>query len=364
MRRNREDFELVGSIRRAYELNATGEVDGQPTRDWLITEARMTPAMASRLMLLVHGLAEFPATEVVFAAGEITVDHAYAIVKALRSLPDELRPTLEPQLLDIAETDPPTEITRLIERLLEALGHDKHSDIARERREGSRYVRVVDTLGRTGDLRGLLMPDTRAKLVTALQRAAHKTGTEDQRTPTQRAHDALDEILDVYLAHDDEPSFAGAPRSAMVLIPLDVLEDRLATTQSTLLPTGAQIGPDTARRLACDAELIPVVLGTRSEVLDLGRAARDFNAAIRRACWLEQHGCCAFPRCTRVPRDCHHVIWWSAGGRTTLGNAAWLCAYHHWLVHEGRWELRKRRDHSFTWTSPSGEQPIRHLSAA
>lgn len=364
VRRNRDDFELVASMRRAYDINATGEVDGQPLRDWLVTEARLTPSSASRHIYLVHRLAEFPATESAFAAGQITLDHAYAIVKALRSVHPDVRPTLEPQLLEIADTESPIEITRLMDRLLEALGHDKDSEVARERRQGDRYVRVVDTLGRTGDLRGLLMPETRTKLATALQRAAHKTGPDDERTPAQRAHDALDEILDIYLAHDEEPSFAGAPRSVMVLIPLEVLEDRLATANSTLLPTGAQIGPETARRLACDAEVIPAVLGSRSEVLDLGRAARCFNSAVRRAAWLEQQGCCAFPGCKRRPSECHHVVWWSAGGRTSLDNAAWLCAYHHWLAHEGRWKLRKKDGHSFTWTSPDGGEKTRHLLAA
>ena len=38
--------------------------------------------------------------------------------------------------------------------------------------------------------------------------------------------------------------------------------------------TGDLLAPETVRRMACDASIIPAVLGTKSEVLDLGRTSR------------------------------------------------------------------------------------------
>ena len=58
--------------------------------------------------------------------------------------------------------------------------------------------------------------------------------------------------------------------------------------------TGTLIAPETVRRLACDADLIPVVLGTRGEVLDLGRRKCLFTSAQTRALWLRDGGC-TFP---------------------------------------------------------------------
>jgi len=132
------------------------------------------------------------------------------------------------------------------------------------------------------------------------------------------------------------------------------------------LPSGATVSPATARRLACDAELIPAVLSARGDVLDIAVTSRSFSTAVRRAASLEQHGRCAFPGCRRPPVDCHHVVWWSNGGWSTLDNAAWLCAYHHWLVHEGGWSLRRDPDRSLVFTGPAGQerrQPRHHEAA-
>ncbi len=137
------------------------------------------------------------------------------------------------------------------------------------------------------------------------------------------------------------------------------LEDDWAT-----LGSGTGIGAATARRLACDAEIIPAVLNARSEVLDLGHSTRMFNTAIRRAAWIRDGGRCARGGCRRRPVECHHIEWWSKGGKTSLDNASWLCSFHHWLAHEGGWTLRREPDGSYTWTDRRGrDRPGRHLSA-
>jgi hypothetical protein len=42
--------------------------------------------------------------------------------------------------------------------------------------------------------------------------------------------------------------------------------------------------------------------------------------------------------------DEHHVLHWSHGGDTNLPNLVLLCYRHHWMVHEGGWQL-VRTDH-------------------
>ena len=97
---------------------------------------------------------------------------------------------------------------------------------------------------------------------------------------------------------------------------------------------GDYLDAGTLRRLACDADLIPVVLGGESEPLDVGRARRLFTGGLRTAIIHRDQGC-TFPGCDRPPDwcDAHHVIPWWAGGETTLTNAALLCARHHTIVH-------------------------------
>jgi hypothetical protein len=86
--------------------------------------------------------------------------------------------------------------------------------------------------------------------------------------------------------------------------------------------------------------VVPAVLGSDSEVLDLGRAQRDFNRAQRRAAALRDRGCVA-PGCDQPPSACHvhHMWWWIDGGPTDLANAALLCGFHHRMVHRQGWRM-------------------------
>jgi hypothetical protein len=99
---------------------------------------------------------------------------------------------------------------------------------------------------------------------------------------------------------------------------------------------GAVLGPETARRLACDASLTRVVIDPDSQPLDVGRRTRLIPAAIRTALVVRDRGC-TYPGCDRGPQwtDAHHVRHWSDGGTTSLDNLVLLCRQHHRTVHEG-----------------------------
>jgi len=102
--------------------------------------------------------------------------------------------------------------------------------------------------------------------------------------------------------------------------------------------TGKLLAPETVRRMACDATIIPVVLGTDSEVLDVGRAKRLFTPGMLHALWLRDKGC-TIPGCWAPPfwADAHHIVHWADGGPTALTNAALLCGRHHTLAHQRGW---------------------------
>lgn len=106
--------------------------------------------------------------------------------------------------------------------------------------------------------------------------------------------------------------------------------------------TAAFSGPiplEEVRRLACDADLLPAVLGTSGQVLELGRSARLFPPHLRKALHARDRGC-TFPGCT-IPgpwTEAHHVTFWEHGGGTGIGNGALLCSFHHHLIHEGNWQ--------------------------
>jgi len=75
-------------------------------------------------------------------------------------------------------------------------------------------------------------------------------------------------------------------------------------TGHALLDSGQPLDPATARRLACDAGIVPAVLGTRSEPIELGRATYAVTWALRRLLIIRDRGC-AHPDCTCRPNRCH-----------------------------------------------------------
>jgi HNH endonuclease len=96
------------------------------------------------------------------------------------------------------------------------------------------------------------------------------------------------------------------------------------------------VSPSTARRLACDASLMRVVMSGRSEPLDVGRRTPIVPPAMRRAVIVRDRAC-RFPGCDRPQAwcDAHHVTHWADGGATALPNLLLLCRRHHRMVHDG-----------------------------
>ena len=99
--------------------------------------------------------------------------------------------------------------------------------------------------------------------------------------------------------------------------------------------TGEVLSPAVVRRMACDARIIPMVLGGPGQVLDLGVGRRFFSPAQRLVIWRRDHHR-TYPGCT-IPAawtNVHHNQWHSRGGPTTITNGALLCQRHHTLVHD------------------------------
>jgi hypothetical protein len=101
------------------------------------------------------------------------------------------------------------------------------------------------------------------------------------------------------------------------------------------LDTGDMVSSGEARRLACNAGIMPAVLGGRSEVLDLGRLKRLFSGPQRIALGLRFTTCVA-DGCERPFAWCelHHRRPWSQQGRTDLADALPLCHFHHQRIHD------------------------------
>jgi hypothetical protein len=139
------------------------------------------------------------------------------------------------------------------------------------------------------------------------------------------------------------PGHGGNGCEVLVKIDLDALLSGLGTAG---LDTGVAITAGEARRLACNAGIIPAVLDRASMPLDLGRTRRLHSKTQRRALALT-HDTCAVAGCHRPFAWCeihHQRLSWSKRGRTDLDNGLPLCGHHHRRAHDTRFDLRRRPD--------------------
>jgi hypothetical protein len=98
---------------------------------------------------------------------------------------------------------------------------------------------------------------------------------------------------------------------------------------------------ETVKRMACDASVVVVTEDERGTPLTVSRKQRIVSNAIRRAL-VARDRCCRFPGCQRTRfLEMHHVDHWVDGGETTVGNLLLLCWFHHRLLHEGGYRIRR-----------------------
>ncbi|WP_329000539.1 HNH endonuclease [Kribbella sp. NBC_00709] len=139
-------------------------------------------------------------------------------------------------------------------------------------------------------------------------------------------------------------------------------------TAATANATGALIFGDnlsaaTVRRLACDAEILPIVLGSKSQPLDVGTSQRLVTRPMRRALNARDQGCvvCGAPP---IHCDAHHVVSWLDGGITAVSNLALLCKRDHRDLHSGHWQIRILDGVVLvthpTWANPTAIPPGRY----
>ena len=125
---------------------------------------------------------------------------------------------------------------------------------------------------------------------------------------------------------------------------------------------GMPLAAETARRLACDAAIVPL-LERAGKPVGVGRKTRSVPSALRRALTARDGGC-RFPGCTaRRFVDAHHIEHWADGGPTELSNLVHLCRHHHRLLHEGGYTLTTTGKGTLTFRRPDG-RPIPACPAA
>src|SRR6266536_1477831 len=364
-------------IREADARGAHREYDAPSTAEWIRYLLRIPHRQAKQLTGLARAVeGDLTATAAALAAGRISLDHAQVIDESVAGLPDQVEAggadAAEEHLLDAAADHDPRALHRIGRRIVEVIDPDHGDELLRRQldradrqAEETRELHGIPSGGRIR-LAGWLDNEGWQILRTALDPLAAPrpadTGQPDPRPYPRRMADALVELADRALRGGDLPTQGG--EKPTLILTLDYT--KLAAEAGTgTLDTGDHLPAGTVRRLACDAKIIPAVLGGPSQPLDLGRAQRTVTAALRRALVLRDAGC-TFPGCDLPPGwcDAHHLLSWANGGPPDLLNTVLLCPRHHHTAHHQNWTIRTAADGLPEFAPPPGidphQRPRRH----
>jgi hypothetical protein len=190
-------------------------------------------------------------------------------------------------------------------------------------------------------LRGYFDPIAAATIKTAVLPLARRTGVGDDRALPRRLADALVEVAAHALDLGAIPTTGGASTHLQLTASVETVMGLDGAFGGDLEFAGA-VPAATVQRLACNARVRRVLLGPDSSVIDVGRALRLPGPAARAALRVRSGGC-EWPGCDRPVAftSAHHVLHWGHGGRTDIDNLVLLCYRHHWMIHEGGWQLAR-----------------------
>jgi hypothetical protein len=334
----------IGALAQADAGQVARQTGATSTVAWLRSVADVPGRVGKARLGLHRALANRLVTSAAFGAGDISVDAATAVCAAIDALPGgvpaALTTDIEVLLVDTARGEGTRSVVRRAAEITHRFGPEvleAHERVARERR----WLLLTHAHDGTLAIRGRLDAEAGALVSAVLAPLAAPApatdGTPDMRDVGLRYADAL--IHACQVASAQLPEVRGEPPTMLVTVGLETLENRVGSAPG-YLDTGFPISAGTARKRACDANVIPILLASTGQPLDVGRATRSIPPAIRRALIARDQGC-AFPGCDRPPSWCeaHHRIHWADGGPTSICNLCLLCGRHHDAVHHDGWSI-------------------------
>jgi hypothetical protein len=349
-------LELIGEFDAG---NAVRWWDGvKSLAHWLAWACSMSPGTAREHVRVARALRRMPTLRTAFRDGRLS----YSKVREATRVVDHVD---DAELCELALTATAAQLATTIAGYRTATG-------ARLKQERDRRLTWTTRDNGTVDIRVRLPTEDAALLLAALNAAKDQYGAPPERVPgtsrtdptetdttdttdTTPAYTSADAILDIarVFVNTAPEDRSGEDRSLVVV---QVHADQLTAGRNVPAGTSDQtvhdptchlqgvggIEPDTARKLACDTDLLGAVLDRHRGVLALGRTRRLVTRALRRALIIRDHGLCQFTGCHQTRHlKAHHLIHWADGGPTDLDNLILLCQFHHTAVHEGQMTIHR-----------------------
>src|SRR6267378_2033164 len=327
----------------AAAFAATDEFDREGSYSpihWIRTNCHMTGGAAADRVAVGEQVATVPETVEAMAAGQIGFPHLALIAREAEALVESGSKEQfdEAKLLDKAKDFS-------VGRFRNYCHHYRHSvdpqGYAAQEAEVVQARALSLTTGEGGILwiRGVLDPEGGAAVRTALEPLAKRNGKGDDRRLDRRLADGLLEMAHHALDGGALPQKGGQRPHLQVTPTLETLLQRCGAPAADL-ELSLPISAAAVERLACDCNVTRILLNADSQVIDVGRTTRRIRGSTRRALNVRDKGC-RWPGCDRPASytSGHHLKHWIRGGPTDLPNLVLLCHRHHWMVHEGGWQI-------------------------
>ncbi len=331
-----------GSRKDAHDLISTGKTMGQAE----IHHKNTLEAEQAGLPVPEPETPVYPAVAAALAAGELSAGAAAMITDMLDSVSADASveriSRAETMLVDKARGLSVNQLAPIVRRLQDTLqasaAEARQADL-----HAKRHVILSDRKDGALQITALLDPISAAPIRAALEgavkdafRAKRDAGrlSDDTRSPGQIRADALVAFSNHMLGCNKAPLSHATTRITIHANATD-LTAGLGVAE---VDGGTAIPISQLRRLAVDAEILPMIMGTDSQPLDVGREERLFTAAQREALLVRDGGCAM---CGAPPSHCeaHHIDWWTHGGPTDLANGVLLCVACHHTIHHGGWDI-------------------------
>ncbi len=167
----------------------------------------------------------------------------------------------------------------------------------------------------------------------------------DHRTPDQRRHDALAEVLTAAAASKDSPQLDGQPVTVLVTVPIEKLDDpdgREGDPIGTMAGSRFPVSRGQVERFIDGHGLREVYLNRKGRVVGISSPQRCFTPIQRMGIAARDGHRCSRPGCTspHFALQVHHVIPDRDGGPTSIDNGILLCFWDHLRVDDGPWQYR------------------------
>jgi Domain of unknown function (DUF222) len=358
------DHALIAQMDRR---DVAGEVGARDTAKVLVDALRISPTEAKTRVRAAadlgprYGLtgeplpALFPAVADAQTTGQISPTHARIVIDMIDRLPYAVQAdhaeAVEQALVEHAITLAPDALRVIARRLSDHLDPD---GTLRSERDRARLRGFTLAARADGSAHGTFefTASCTAKWLTILDATASPRpatdGVRDPRTPEQRRHDAMEDIADLLLRSGDLSDSGGTPATVIVAMTLDQLETRAGLVT---IAHGGTMSVAQALDLACEADIIPIVVNDAGGVINHGRTRRVASPRQRIVLAGRDRGC-SFPGCDIPPAWCqaHHVQPWKPDGLTDIPNLTLVCGHHHREFERTGWSCHM--DDGVPWWIP------------